>query len=277
MIISPAVLPAAAFSFPSFSVLCPLRLQSSPHLTLSSYDSVSHPACLQPHRRPESSPFLLALTRLAPPGRLSGPLHMAMALAGLTSRRTATGVWCPWRHRWPVPHSQSADKSKWNTFLPQVLLISKRYEQFLSMAFHRESFHFAIKESFFLFGLFFPILQFPHFVFSACCPQEGPHQHCSLQSSPPTTTTTTRELRLHELRLKRHTPYHTYAHIHFEHVNYHPWRRSAHKWKAPRIVLAWRLTYRPSGYINWRASQAKKWNQLILDKSQHEHRQCVVL
>lgn len=96
MIISPAALSSSssyASSFQSlFSLPCALCIIPPPLLAL-----LSLPACLHPYCRVESSLFLLALSRLAPPVRLSRPHQTAMSRAGLTSRHSAKGLWCPWR------------------------------------------------------------------------------------------------------------------------------------------------------------------------------------
>lgn len=207
MIISPAAHSPCSFSSP-FSlprhVLCvPILPQPSPPLLAFRSPSLS-PSLLQGWIIPVSA----CLVTFGPRARLSRPHHTAMALAGLTSRRRATGFWCPWRWRWPVPHCKALTSSKLrHVSAPGVVNCQVWYEHPCHFQIKRRKRH----ENFYVFVLFFffssPFLFLlsktctnwlqifrpfhvvrippsPHLVFFGCCRLEGPHQHYSLQSCP---------------------------------------------------------------------------------------------
>lgn len=173
------------------------------------------PPPLLAFRSPSLSPSLLqgwiipvsaCLVTFGPRARLSRPHHMVMVLAGLTSRRRATGFWCPWSWRWPVPHRKALTSSKMrHVSAPGVINCQVWYEHPCHFQIKRKKRH----ENFYIFVLFFPSPFFfllsktctnwlqifrpfhvvrippsPHLVFFGCCRLEGPHQHYSLQSCP---------------------------------------------------------------------------------------------
>lgn len=206
MIISPAAHSPCSFSSP-FSlprhVLCvPILPQPSPPLLAFCSPSLS-PSLLQGWIIPVSA----CLVTFGPRARLSRPHHTAMALAGLTSRRRATGFWCPWRWRWPVPHCKALTSSKLRHVSAPGLLIAK-YGMSIHVIFRlkdERDMRIFMSSSFFFFSspflfllsktctnwlqIFRPfhvvrIPPSPHLVFFGCCRLEGPHQHYSLQSCP---------------------------------------------------------------------------------------------
>lgn len=101
MIISPAALSFYSFYSSPFQSFAMCSLYPSSPSRCISVSSRMPPSLLQGWIIPVSA----CLVTFGPPARLSRTHHTAMALAGLTSRLSAKGLWCPWRRHWPVPHS----------------------------------------------------------------------------------------------------------------------------------------------------------------------------
>lgn len=160
--------------------MCSVYPSSHNRLPLSLHFAL--PPCLRPYCRVESSPFLLALSHLAPVRGCPGLITLS-----LTAKH--------WHHQ------------NWDTFLPRGLLIAK-YGMSIHVIFRlkdERDMRIFMSSSFFFFSspflfllsktctnwlqIFRPfhvvrIPPSPHLVFFGCCRLEGPHQHYSVQSCP---------------------------------------------------------------------------------------------